>query len=372
MSKLKWTSEHDKNYKALFNKLFETNPKLNIDNYLMKINKRELLKTINNFELSDGRKEAYFFMVGRYLGINKPKDNFIRQFLQQGHDKKTLRQDKDADNKLDDKEKEAFKPYNYFLDILKNIKEENIKDIKQHYRYLILSLTILQPPVRTDFYLSASFSINEEYDKNKNYIWLSNNRAYYIINKDKISKFQKDDETGLREIKNKELVKILYDSYKNYPRTYLFENATGGKIKDDTLRNYLKTITKLPNINFDIMRSIYVTHFYENNKSLKSRQELAKQMRHSVPTAMRAYYKITDEKPKEVNEEIEQLKEDNIKLQIENNELKQKLNELQPDDKLYNKRRHDIIYRLNQNKNVKEDTKDKYNVKYDEETKLYY
>ena len=135
MSKLKWTSEHDKNYKALFNKLFETNPKLNIDNYLMKINKRELLKTINNFELSDGRKEAYFFMVGRYLGINKPKDNFIRQFLQQGHDKKTLRQDKDADNKLDDKEKEAFKPYNYFLDILKNIKEENIKDIKQHYGY---------------------------------------------------------------------------------------------------------------------------------------------------------------------------------------------------------------------------------------------
>ena len=120
-------------------------------------------------------------MVGRYLGINKPKDNFIKQFLQQGHDKKTLRQDKDADNKLDDKEKEAFKPYNYFLDILKNIKEENIKDIKQHYRYLILSLTILQPPVRTDFYLSASFSINEEYDKNKNYIWLSNNRAYYNI-----------------------------------------------------------------------------------------------------------------------------------------------------------------------------------------------
>ena len=79
-------------------------------------------------------------------------------------------------------------------------------------------------------------------------------------------------------------------------------------------------------------------------------------MRHSVPTAMRAYFKIVDEKPKEVNEQIEKLREENIKLQIENNELKQKLNEIQPDDKLYNKRRHDIIYRLNVNKNVKEDT----------------
>jgi hypothetical protein len=171
---------------------------------------------------------------------------------------------------------------------LKNIIEEVIKEIRQHYRYLILALTILQPPVRTDFYTSCTYSFDEEYDLNKNYIWLTNNRAYYIINKDKTSKYQKDDETGLREIENKELIKILYDSYKKYPRKYLFESATGGKIKQDTLRNYLKRITKLPTINFDIMSSIYITHFYENNKSFKARLELAKQMRHSVPTAMRA------------------------------------------------------------------------------------
>ena len=121
---------------------------------------------------------------------------------------------------------------------MKNIKEEDIKDIRQHYQYLILSLTILQPPVRTDFYTTSIFSTDEEYDLNKNYLWLTNNRAYYIINKDKTSKYQKDDETGLREIKNKELIKLLYDSYKKYPRKYLFESATGGKIKQDTLRNY--------------------------------------------------------------------------------------------------------------------------------------
>ena len=234
MSKLKWTPEHQKNYQALFNKITENNPKLNIDDYLMKINKRELIKTINNFQLSDSRKESYYFMVARYLAINKPKDNFIKLFQQQGYNKKTIREDKDAENKLDDKEIEAFKPYNYLIDILKNIKEEDIKDIRQHYQYLILSLTILQPPVRTDFYTTSIFSTDEEYDLNKNYLWLTNNRAYYIINKDKTRKYQKDDETGLTEIKNKELIKILYDSYKKYPRTYLFESATGGKIKQDT------------------------------------------------------------------------------------------------------------------------------------------
>jgi hypothetical protein len=48
-------------------------------------------------------------MVARYLAINKPKDNYIKQFQQQGYNKKTQREDKDAENKSDDKEKEAFK-----------------------------------------------------------------------------------------------------------------------------------------------------------------------------------------------------------------------------------------------------------------------
>jgi hypothetical protein len=372
MSKvLIWNLQHQNNYRALFNKL--NNEKLNIDNYLLKINKRELIKIINNYDLSDSRKESYFFMVARYLTINKPKDNFIKLFQKEGHNLKIKRQDNDGNNELDEKEKEAFKPYSYFIDILKNIKEDDIKDIKQHYRYLILALTILQPTVRTNFYISAEISTNSEYDLTKNYIWLTNNRAYYIINKDKVSKFKNENETGLIEIQNKELVNIIYDSYRKYPRKYLFENTSGEKIKDATLRTYLRIITKLPTINFDIMRSIYITNFYEHNRSYKSRERLAKQMRHSAPTAARSYFKIVDEPPNQIHEELEILKEKINKLEIENNELKQKLSELQPDQKIYNRRRNDMIYRLNLNKhNVKQDTIDKYNIQYNEKTKLYY
>jgi hypothetical protein len=52
------------------------------------------------------------------------------------------------------------------------------------------------------------------------------------------------------EIKTKELEQILYDSCKRYPRKYVFESATGGKIKHDTLRNYSKNYNKTPKYKF--------------------------------------------------------------------------------------------------------------------------
>ena len=43
-------------------------------------------------------------MCARCLAINKPKDNFIKLFQQQGYNKKTTREDKDAENKLNENE----------------------------------------------------------------------------------------------------------------------------------------------------------------------------------------------------------------------------------------------------------------------------
>ena len=65
-----------------------------------------------------------------------------------------------------------------------------------------------------------------------------------------------------------------------------------------------------------MMRSIYITNFYNNNRSLKSKQELALQMRHSVFTGEKNYYKITSEIPKETNKELEN-ENDDLKNWIE-------------------------------------------------------
>ena len=51
-------------------------------------------------------------------------------------------------------------------------------------------------------------------------------RAYYIINKDKVSNtrsYKDKRELTLIEIEDSELVDLLYESQKKYPKTYLFQ-----------------------------------------------------------------------------------------------------------------------------------------------------
>ncbi len=66
------------------------------------------------------------------------------------------------------------------------------------------------------------------------------------------------------------------------------------------------------------------------------------------------------------------MKIENNKLKIEVNNLKAKLLQTEPDDKLFTKRRQDILYRLNTKKdNVKFETIEKYKIVLDESSKLY-
>ena len=93
-------------------------------------------------------------------------------------------------------------------------------------------------------------------------------------------------------------------------------------------------------------------------------------MRHSVNTAGKNYLKVFDD--------IEPLTENELKL--ENDKLKNEILDIKAqipninmgDDKLYKKRRGDIIYRYNK-KNVSpnEKTLTKYNIVFDDIRKLY-
>ena len=96
------------------------------------------------------------------------------------------------------------------------------------------------------------------------------------------------------------------------------------------------------------MRASYVTLFYNENRQFVKRNELSKKMRHSVNTASKNYFKVlNDDKPLKKEDEIEKLKKDNDLLQQKILELEQKLQAFEPDKKLYNKRRRDILYSLN-------------------------
>ena len=117
------------------------------------------------------------------------------------------------------------------------------------------------------------------------------------------------------------------------------------------------------------MRSVYISNAYVTfAKTVNQREALAVKMRHSPEIAARAYYKIkTDDKTnnKNDNEVINELKNKIEALKIENNELKAKITDIEPHegDRLYNKRKQDIILRLKKGLNVKPDMLIKYNLK---------
>ena len=76
------------------------------------------------------------------------------------------------------------------------------------------------------------------------------------------------------QIENKQLINILVDSYNKYPRNYLFEN-NGKQITQETLLRYLRNITKIEQVNIDMMRSMYITHEYNKGISYKQKEELS-------------------------------------------------------------------------------------------------
>ena len=239
---------------------------------------------------------------------------------------------------------------------------------------------VYQPPVRTSFYSTAIFNTSNKLEPNKNYIWLTTKgrkRVYYYIGSDKVSNsrtYKDKEDLKIIEVENKELVDIIYKSYEKNKRDYLFEGNNKKPSSQNTLLHHLKQITKLPKINFNMMRAIYITDFYSNINSYKNKQELAQKMRHSIATAEKNYFKIlTHNKPKiNDNEEIKELKKEIELLKIQNNELKQQLDKYKETETEYKKKRRDIIYNANK-KNIKpkEETINKYNIKYDDEIGKY-
>ena len=156
---------------------------------------------------------------------------------------------------------------------------------------------------------------------------------------------------------------------KNIPRKYLFE-LNEKPITQPTFLNWLRKITGVDEINNDIMRSSYINWFYSIERSTNEKEKLAQQMRHSAKTAQTNYLKIIDKKENNCDE----LKEKVVELQNENKKITEdcpKENN-KKDQKIYNKRRRDLIYQLNKyNRVVRESSLKTYNITYDKELKIY-
>ena len=343
------------------------------------MNLPKLLKFILSLDIGNGSKEAFLFTVSKYLSIHDKTNIHIDKFVREGKKLMLKTKEADGDNLVDIQHADSYQSYDYFLKIITTKDYKNINNIVEHNQHLLLSLLFLNPPLRTSYYSTAILTKKIEYKQNdtNNYLLLKHNlgsdRAYIVINKDKVSNSRSfsDPIKSTIEIINKDLVALLYWSFEKFKRRYLFESDKKTKVSDDTIRNYLRRASKLKNINIDIVRSIYITHRYNTDtKTANQRQELAIKMRHDQKTAAASYYKIIsrdDTASKNENEVIKELKQTIEALNIQINDLKSKLEEVTPaeDSKLFLKRKSDIQARLKAGKNVKPDTIQKYGINKD-------
>lgn len=387
-SVLPWSDFHQKKYKQLYDKLLTIDNNINKDNYLLKYNKRKLLSFIKNLELSESSKESFMFMVARYLEINKPNDSSISDFKNVGYKYKVNRQDKEGENQLDIKEKESYQNLQYFKELLKQKNIENIKNKSEHYGYLLTALLTLQPPLRTDFYLTCKFSDGKKLRDGENYLVIQRTkdftRLFYKIGKDKVSEtkyYKSKPDLSVVEIQSKELINIILKSYELYERTYLFQNNNNGQLKADTLLKYLKQFTNINGLTISMMRSIYITDKYNERLSYKDKEQLANKMRNSVVTASRNYYKLLDNNNQlSKDEELEKYKKQIELLKLENNKLKNEITELKKqvendniNNSEYKKKRHDVIsYANKKGAIIRDSTMQKYNINFNEQKKIYY
>ena len=375
-----WNKNDEKKYYWLFNHLKKTFPNLDEFSYIDTY-KRKLMSIIEkNEKWSNKSKEALLFMIAKYLRTttNKNKlERYAKMYSQAAYELMLENRKEENSNKQDEKELLNYRDHKYFVDILKSIDYENIKTLTSHLQYILLSLLIYQPPVRTDFYVTASFiKSKKDNDNIHNFIKIDRKgslKIFYIINKDKVTStktYNMNKNLSKIEIKDKDLCKLIYDSYKRFPRKYLFE-INEKQISPPTFLNWLRKITNVDNINNDIMRSSYINWFYSTERNMNEKEELSHQMRHSIETAQRNYLKIVDETKES---DCDKLKETVIELQNENKEITQNLDNVAPKEngKLYIKRRRDLVYQLNKyNRIVRESSLLKYNITFDKNLKKY-
>ena len=378
-NKKPWSAAHEKLYSMLYNH-YKT-IKQTIDEFTFIEDNKRFLKSIieKNDKWKNSTKESLYFMVARYLeNFDNKNVKYVKIYKQSGYDLMQLNRKKENDNLQDEKEIENYRSHDYFINLLNNIKPDDIKTKIGHFQYLLLNMLVLQPPLRTSFYISAQFLRKIlENDKTTNYIWINKKgslKVYYIVNNDKVSKtknYSMNKNLNYIKIENENLIKLINDSYEKYPRKYLFE-IDGKPITNSTYLNWLRKITDVKNINNDMIRSSYINWFYDNNKSLSEKEKLSTLMRHSVLTAQRNYLKVIDE-----NVKLDGITDDNIKkIKTENELLKSKLENCTNENKLtdaqFNKRRRDVIYKANKKESeIKQHTLTKYKITFDENLNKY-
>jgi hypothetical protein len=270
----------------------------------------------------------------------------------------------------------------------------------------------LFPPLRLEGFKLKVIKKEDEYKNNEASILIKDNNNI-IIYLNEIKKGHKpiiynlnDDVINTFSKKNvKILINNIIESLKEYPREYLFINSKNEQYTEDGLKKMLYDITKDKNIGVNALRSAYVSYYFNKLNKLQL-ERVAFLMRSTVGTLQNHYLKkegsTLDEPEPEIKQKIKIEPEIKQKIKIEP-EIKQKKLTDEQRDILYIKKNdylkeyyiknkeillnkanehsknnygNRLIRELNNNtinfKNMRAETVEKWNIKFNTKSKLYY
>lgn len=266
---------------------------------------------------------------------------------------------------------------------LKKRSEKSKGDFELNSMYLLLSLYTYQPPIRREW---ANMKITEEKpnptERDKYYLWIDEKHdkmTVYIRDK-KYSKIG----IGKIEIESETLKQLIRNSLKRFPREYVLanqKNADHAGPLDQGFTGLMKKIFKKKSVGVDLLRSAYVSHFYESKSmdeeskrerhTLADKEALAKKMRHTADTAQREYQRFTaepeakerkvetdsDTETDESESEDEEYKERKARLQRkwrrENKDKIKKYNQQYQEKNRHAHNRATLIDKLNKGENLR-------------------
>ena len=229
----------------------------------------------------------------------------------------------DDDNTLNENESTRFIEWDVVLKKQKELydtfnKIDN-KNTKQAYDInldlILLSLYTLIPVLRREP-LTLEFNENTG-DKSKDYIIFKRNEVILDLN------LNKKRHDPIQFTLEGELASILKQSYKLYPRKYLFTDSRkypnyDKKLTEATVANRLRKmfIKYGVNIGPSILRASYVSNYFKLNPDfiMKELKEISLKMRTSTKYLLTSYKKVLSQPAVIVNEP------DEVKVKIEVNE----------------------------------------------------
>jgi integrase len=278
--------------KIINNVMTKLNIPFNNTNILIHMNK------IYQYILYDGNyatttKRDYlivFSLLLKNLGQQKAGDEVYKDVKQYAK----IHNDNEYKQTLDENEQ---KNYIIYDDLFKKVQTlisvyNNKQTTNNIIKLLVLSLYVLHPPLRNDYYnMKIIFNSNDDDFKN-NFLLIDviKNNYYVIINNDKVIKNHGRGEIPITNETLKNILDIYINNYA-FSNIYLFENKNGEPYTKRQIKYIINNMFKKKVLNIYNLRSAYISNYYKTHYDLISRGILADYMRHSKSTAELVYCK---------------------------------------------------------------------------------